>query len=98
MATFLMLGKYTDKAMETIGESGERLKKFKELCQGEGGKVISHYLLMGKYDVACVIEAPNAETMAKIALVVGNRGFVRTQTFCAFTEKEQMEMVKTFAK
>ncbi len=98
MAHYLMLGKYTDKAMESISESGDRIKKFKELCQEHGGKVISHYLLMGKYDVACFIDAPNAETMAKIALVVGNRGFVRTQTFCAFTEQEQMEMVKTFAK
>ena len=98
MAHFLMLGKYTDKALETIDESGERIKRFKELCQEEGGKVVSHYLLMGKYDVACVIEAPDAQAMAKIALVVGNRGFVRTQTLCAFTEKEQMDMVKKFAK
>ena len=93
MAHFLMLGKYTEKGMNGIRESGDRIKRFKELCLEEGAKVISYYMLMGKYDVACIIEAPNADTAAKIALVVGKRGNVRTQTFCAFTEQEQVSLV-----
>lgn len=98
MAHYLMLGKYTEKGMTTIDQSAERIKRFKELCQGEGGKVVSYYMLMGKFDVACVIEAPNADAMAKIALVVGRVGNVRTQTLCAFTEKEQIDMVSKLSK
>jgi uncharacterized protein with GYD domain len=50
-------------------------------------------MLMGRYDVACVLEAPNANVVAKIALVLGNRGNVRTETMCAFTDKEQIDLV-----
>ncbi len=92
MAHYLMLGKYTEKGMNGIADSADKIKRFKELCLEEGAKVVSYYMLMGKYDVACIIEAPNADAMARIALVVGKRGNVRTQTLCAFTEQEQITM------
>lgn len=97
MANFMMLGHYTDKGMNSIKDSGERIKKFRDLCESEGAKLISYYLLMGRYDVACVIEAPNADVVAKIALVLGHRGNVRTETMCAFTEKDQINMVSKMA-
>lgn len=93
MANFMMLGHYTDKGMNSIQDSAERIKRFKDLCETEGAKLISYYMLMGKYDVACVIEAPNADIVAKIALVLGQKGNVRTETMCAFTEKDQINMV-----
>lgn len=92
MPTFMMLGRYTDKGLSGIHESPERIKKFKDLCETEGAKLISYYMLMGKYDVVSMVEAPNAEVMAKIALVLGKKGNVRTQTYCAFTEKEQINL------
>lgn len=93
MSHYLMLGHYTDKGMIGIQESAERIKRFKELCQEEGAKVISYYMLMGRYDVACVIDAPSPDVAAKIALILGKRGNVRTETMCAFTDKEQMDLV-----
>lgn len=83
----------TEKAMSTISEHPERIKRFKEIVQGEGAKVTSFYLIMGKYDIACTVEAPNDEVMAKIALIVGKRGNVRAITMRAFTEKEQLDII-----
>lgn len=93
MATYLMLGKLTEKGMSTIQDSTERMKRFKEIVQGEGAKVVSFYLLMGKYDIACIIEAPTPEVMAKLALIVGKRGNVRAQTLLAFNEKEHDALI-----
>lgn len=93
MATYLVLGKFTDKGISTIEESPERIKRFKEIAQGEGAKVISWYLLMGKYDVACIIEAPTPEVMAKLDLIVGKRGNLRTLTMVAFNEKEHEALI-----
>lgn len=91
--TYLMLGKLTEKALGTIQEHPDRVKRFKEIVQEEGGKVISFYLLMGKYDIATVIEAPSPEMMAKLALIVGKRGNVRSITLPAFSEKEQADII-----
>lgn len=98
MTHYLMLGTYTDKGMDGIEQSPERIKRFKEICQSHGAKMISYYLLMGHYDVACVLEAPSAESVAKIALTLGKRGKIRTETLCAFTEKEQIDMVGKLAQ
>lgn len=94
MSYYLMLGNYTDKGINNIKDSAERITKFKELCSEHGAKLISYYLLMGPYDVASVIEAPTPEVIAQIALIVGQRGNVRTQTMCAFSETDQNKMVQ----
>jgi uncharacterized protein with GYD domain len=93
MNTYIVLAKFTDKALSTIQEHAERVKRFKEIAQGEGAKVVGFYMLMGKYDIATVIEAPTPEVMAKLALIVGRRGNVTTMTLPAFTENEQFDMI-----
>ena len=43
---------------------------------------------MGRYDAIVVTEAPDDETVSKLALAAGARGNVRTETLRAFTEEE----------
>lgn len=89
-----MLGTFTDKCLSSIQEVPDKIKRFREICQEEGAKVVSYYLLMGQYDIACVIDSPNPETIAKIALIVGKRGNVRTETLCAFPENDIANIIK----
>lgn len=98
MNTYLVLAKITEKAFSKIEEHPERVKRFKEIAQGEGAKVIALYLLMGKYDIATIIEAPTPEIMTKLSLIVGKRGNVQTITLPAFTEKEQNELIAGLKK
>ncbi len=93
MNTYLVLAKMTDKALSSIQDHPERVKRFKEIAQAEGAKVVSFFLLMGKYDIATVIEAPTPEVMTKLSLIVGRRGNVRTITMPAFNEKEQNDLI-----
>jgi uncharacterized protein with GYD domain len=51
------------------------------------------YLVIGQYDIVSVVEAPDDETMAKIALSLGSQGNIRTETLRAFTEDEYREMI-----
>ena len=94
MAHYLMLGRFTKEGLKDIETTEERLHKFKALCEKEGAKVVSYYLLLGEHDIACFIDAPNAEATAKLALIVGKRGNVRTQSMPAFTESEFLHMLK----
>jgi uncharacterized protein with GYD domain len=43
---------------------------------------------MGRYDLVCVIEGPNDETVARALLSLGSQGNVQTETLKAFTEDE----------
>lgn len=98
MGRYMMLGHFTDKGMSGIDAAAIRIKKFKSLCEEHGAKVISYHLLMGKYDVTCFLEASNPEIIAKIALIAAIRGNVRTESMCAFTEDQFVNMVDEVTK
>ena len=48
---------------------------------------------MGQYDVVAVCEAPDDETMARLSLIGGSRGFTRSETMRAFTESEYLDLM-----
>jgi uncharacterized protein with GYD domain len=48
---------------------------------------------MGQYDAVVISEAPNDETVAKLALSIGSKGAVRTETFRAFPEDEYRKVI-----
>jgi uncharacterized protein with GYD domain len=48
---------------------------------------------MGRYDVVVMSEAPDDKAATKIALIIGSKGAVRTETFRAFTEEEYRKIV-----
>jgi uncharacterized protein with GYD domain len=88
MATYITLVNYTQEGIEKIKESPNRLDAAKQAFQAMGAEIKAFYLVMGRYDIVLILEAPNDETVAKVALTLGGAGAVRTETFRAFTEKE----------
>ena len=58
-----------------------------------GAELKQWYLVMGQYDAVVVAEAPNDETIAKLALVIGSLGNVRTETLRAFNEDEYRNII-----
>ena len=51
------------------------------------------FLTMGRYDAVVIIEAPDAETVAKLALAIGSQGNVQTETLRAFSQDEFLDIV-----
>ena len=51
------------------------------------------YLTMGRYDMVCVIEAPDDETYAKAILGLASQGNVSTETLKAFTEDQYRKII-----
>jgi len=68
MAKFLMLGKYSVEAIRGI--AADRTKKGIEIIEKAGGKINAMYALLGRYDLAFVVDFPGvAEAMkASVAL------------------------------
>jgi uncharacterized protein with GYD domain len=95
MPTYITLVNYTQKGIENVKESPQRLEAAKKAFQGMGAELKEFYLVMGRYDIILVTEAPNDETVAKIALTLGSLGSVRTESFRAYKEDEYREIVSS---
>jgi uncharacterized protein with GYD domain len=93
MATYIMLVKYTQKGIETVKQSPARLDGAKKACKAMGAQIKEFFLAMGRYDMVIILEAPDAETVAKCALDLGSKGNVKTETFRAFTEDEYRKII-----
>lgn len=93
MATYVSLLKFTDQGIRHIKEGPARLDMAKKAFQAGGAELKQFFLLMGEYDILLVAEAPNDETVAKVALSLGSLGNVRTQTIRAFTEAEYRKLI-----
>lgn len=69
MATFLMLGNYSAKAMESI--SAARTKKAEDIIKKQKGKILSLHALLGQYDLALLAELPDVESAMKVSIALG---------------------------
>lgn len=74
MATYITLVNFTQKGIEKIKESPDRLDAAKKAFQAMGAEVKDFFLVMGRYDIVLISKAPNDETVAKVALTLGGAG------------------------
>jgi len=93
MATYITLLHYTQQGIKNIKQGPDRLDAGKQAFKAAGVEVKDFYLTMGQYDAVVVSEAPDDETMAKVALSLGSQGNVQTQTFRAFPESEYRKII-----
>lgn len=84
MPIFVMLTNLTDEGMETLRENPERIKQVNdEVTQKFGVKITAQYALMGEFDFVNLLEAPDNDTVMKMAIELGSRGTIRTLTMPA---------------
>ncbi|HEV8658002.1 MAG TPA: GYD domain-containing protein [Thermoanaerobaculia bacterium] len=95
MPTYVSLIQYTAKGMEAIKESPKRLDVARKAFEDAGAKLKDFYLVLGEYDIVIVVEAPSDEVVAKVSLMLGSKGNVRTNTFRAFTEAEYRKIISS---
>jgi uncharacterized protein with GYD domain len=91
MATFVVLGKFTEKSFETMKDPAafEEIKKF---VKDAGAEIKAWYMLMGQYDEISILEAPDAETVAKLVIALSAKYGCRTETLRAFSEEEAKKL------
>ncbi len=97
MKTYVALVNWTQKGSQEFRDSPSRIEKAKAAVAAGGGEMKSIYLTLGRYDMVAVIEAPDDAAYAKVMLVLGSRGGVRTETLSAFTEDEFRNIVAEVA-
>jgi len=88
MSTYITLLRWTQQGVAKAKDSPKRLDAGRKAFKKLGVEIKDTYLTMGRYDLVCVIEGPNDETVARALLSLGSQGNVQTETLKAFTEDE----------
>ena len=93
MPTYMSLIKYTQKGVENMKESPDRLNAAKGIFKSMGAELKSFYLAMGRFDAVVISEIPDDETAMKLAIVLGSAGAIRTEGFRIFNEDEYRKLI-----
>jgi uncharacterized protein with GYD domain len=92
MPTYITLIHYTEQGVKTFKDLSQRLDETKKRGEEFGARLVGYYLTMGQYDAVAISEAPDDQTIAKLALAAGAEGNVRTETMRAFNQEEALSI------
>jgi uncharacterized protein with GYD domain len=93
MPTYIALLKWTGQGVANVKDSPSRLDAGRKALKKIGVKIKDTYLTMGRYDLVCIIDAPDDETYASAILQLGSQGNVQTETLKAFSEADYRKII-----
>jgi uncharacterized protein with GYD domain len=88
MATYIMLSRFTEQGAKGVKDIPKRIEENRPRFTKLGAELKSWHLTMGAYDAVVIMEAPNDEVVAKIALALCAQGNTQTTTMRAFSLEE----------
>jgi uncharacterized protein with GYD domain len=88
MATYMVLGSYTQQGIEGIKDRPARRERVMKRLKDNGCELISAHMAMGRFDLVLMVDAPNDAAVAKVVLGMGASGNVSTETVRLFNESE----------
>ena len=91
MPVYVMLTSLTDEGRKTIQHNPERIKQVNKEVEEMGAKILAQYALLGQYDFVNILDAPDNETIVKVAMDLGARGTMTSTTMAAITVDEFVE-------
>jgi uncharacterized protein with GYD domain len=80
MPKFAMLSTLGPDGSARLRENPERLREVSAETEAMGVKVLHQYAVLGQWDFLNIIEAPDAATMARVAMSLASRGTLKTMT------------------
>jgi len=83
MATYVLLTKVSSAGIKTIQSNPRRIKEVNRDVEALGARVVAQYATLGRYDFVNIVEAKDAETIARISVALGARGTVSIETLTA---------------
>lgn len=90
-----MLSTIGPDGWETVSQNPDRISAVTGEVEAMGCRVVCQYAVMGQYDFVNIIEAPDEQTMARVAVMLAARGTMRTTTLQAIPLAEFVETLKT---
>ena len=94
MAVYLTLLTLTSEGRKKMEEYPEMLKEINKEVEHMGVKILNQYALLGQYDFVNIIEAPNDEVAAKLAIHLSARGGFQSLTLTAIPLDDLISTLK----
>ncbi len=91
---YVRLVKFTAKGAERIQSVDAVFKELRGILEASGGKVLSIYSTLGRYDLVAVVEAPDDATMMKASALIAAKGYITAETLPAVPLAEFADAVK----
>jgi uncharacterized protein with GYD domain len=83
MPTYVLLSSLSPQGMQTLKANPDRLREVNKDVEELGARVISQWATLGPFDFVSVVEAPDVETMSRVAVTLAARGSTKIQTLPA---------------
>ena len=93
MATYIVLGQFTEQGIRNVKETTKRAQTLDDLAKKFGSTVTASYWTIGHYDVVAMIDAPDDQAVTGLLLSLGAAGNVRTQTLRAFSADQMGQIL-----
>jgi uncharacterized protein with GYD domain len=97
MPSYILLVRWTSQGLQKVKESPSRLEAGRKAFEAAGVKLKEFYMVMGRYDMVTIVEAPDDATLAKATLSLASKGNLQTETLRAFTESEYKKILSGLA-
>ena len=94
MSLYIMMSSLTDEGRKTVKSNPLRIKEVNKEVEAMGVKILAQYVTLGQYDFINVLEAPNNEIVSKVAIELGSRGTLQTNSLAALTLDDFIKALK----
>jgi uncharacterized protein with GYD domain len=78
-----MLSRFSPGGVKLLKQNPDGLLAVSQVVEALGARVLMQYVLLGAYDFLLVLQAPDAETVACVAVELGMRGTASYETLTA---------------
>lgn len=91
---YILLSNLTDEGWKTVKEKPARIKEVNKELEAFGVRVVSQYAVLGPYDFATIVEAPDNKTVSKVSIELGSRGTIKIMSMAAVPIEEFIGAMK----
>ena len=88
MPVYILLSTLTQQGMQTLVSHPDRLKQVNADMEELGAKVLQQWFTLGPFDFLNIVEAPDANTIARVSVALSARGSVEVETLTALEVDE----------
>ena len=93
MPTFIAMLSWTDQGIRGVKDSPKRLLAAREAAKKLGVEIKQVFLTTGEFDLLSILEAANGDNVAKLIMMLGSQGNLRSRTVRAWPEAEYIKMI-----
>src|SRR5262245_63878433 len=94
MPTYVLLSTLAPEGQQTQHKTPDRMEAVNTEIEEFGCTIVAQYALLGPYDFISVIEAPDNETVAHLAVDLGARGTINIMSLPAIPGTQFRDKLK----